>query len=174
MRKQYDDFTQLKLKDMSKAISDMTFQYIDPELNKPTEVPPIHYEKILGEVKEQFLNDVAQVQFLNIIYKQLSSLKKENEKYFNQALICMDLNLNPTDLRVNERIALDYTNEKYNQLKEVMKKDFHLLDREMLDYFEEIKNDPVIQAETIKASNNIDTLEKRDFEIKRKNVDMER
>ena len=26
MRKQYDDFTQLKLKDMSKTISDMTYK----------------------------------------------------------------------------------------------------------------------------------------------------
>ena len=31
MRKQYDDFTQLKLKDMSKCISDMTYKYINPE-----------------------------------------------------------------------------------------------------------------------------------------------
>ena len=31
MRKQYDDFTQLKLKDMSKSISDMTYKYINPE-----------------------------------------------------------------------------------------------------------------------------------------------
>ena len=29
MRKQYDDFTQLKLKDMSKTISDMTYKYIN-------------------------------------------------------------------------------------------------------------------------------------------------
>lgn len=174
MRRQYDDFTQLKIKDMSKAISDMTYQYIDPELNRPTEVPANHYEKILGEVKEQFMNEIASVQFLNIVYKQLDALRKENEKYFNQALMCMDLNLNPSDLRYNERVALDYTNDKLEKEKAILKKEFHLLDTETLKYFDEIKNDPIIQAETIKAINNIESIEKRDFEAKRRSVDLER
>ena len=43
MRKQYDDFTQLKLKDMSKSISDMTYKYLNPETQTPTKVPPAHY-----------------------------------------------------------------------------------------------------------------------------------
>ena len=174
MRRQYDDFTQLKIKDMSKAISDMTYQYIDPELNRPTEVPANHYEKILGEVKEQFMNEIASVQFLNIVYKQLDAFRKENEKYFNQVLMCMDLNLNPSDLRYNERVALDYTNDKLEKDKAILKKEFHLLDTEILKYFDEIKNDPIIQAETIKAINNIESIEKRDFEAKRKSVDLER
>lgn len=159
---------------MSKAISDMTYQYIDPTLNKPTEVPANHYEKILGEVKEQFMNEIASVQFLNIVYKQLDALRKENEKYFNQALLCMDLNLNPSDLRYNERVALDYTNDKLERDKTMLKKEFHLLDQETLNYFDEIKNDPIIQAETIKAINNIESIEKRDFEAKRRSVDLER
>ena len=33
MRRQYDDFTQLKIKDMSKVISDMTYKYINEESN---------------------------------------------------------------------------------------------------------------------------------------------
>ncbi len=53
MRKQYDDFTQLKLKDMSKSISDMTFKYINPETQEPTRVPAVHYEKILDQVTEK-------------------------------------------------------------------------------------------------------------------------
>lgn len=39
MRKQYDDFTQMKLKDMCKNISDMTYTYINPETQQPTKVP---------------------------------------------------------------------------------------------------------------------------------------
>ncbi|MDY5728150.1 MAG: hypothetical protein SPK49_05975 [Erysipelotrichaceae bacterium] len=50
MRKQYDDFTQLKLKDMSKSISDMTYKYINIETQEPTVVPAQHYEKILDQV----------------------------------------------------------------------------------------------------------------------------
>lgn len=55
MRKQYDVFTQLKLKDMSKTISDMTYKYINPETQTPTVVPSGHYEKILDQVLEQYM-----------------------------------------------------------------------------------------------------------------------
>ena len=81
MRKQYDDFTQLKLKDMSKSISDMTYKYINPETQEPTRVPPVHYEKILDQVTEKYMSDITSRQFLTIMYNQLSSLKKEDEKY---------------------------------------------------------------------------------------------
>ena len=58
MRKQYDDFTQLKLKDMSKYISDMTYKYINPTTGTPTNVPPLHYEKILNQVQEQYMGEI--------------------------------------------------------------------------------------------------------------------
>ena len=111
MRKQYDDFTQLKIKDMSKSISDMTYKYINPETQSPTKVPPAHYEKILDQVTEKYMSDITSRQFLTIMYTQLSNLKKEDEKYFNQALLCMDLGLNPKDLRIDEQIAIEYTND---------------------------------------------------------------
>ena len=122
MRKQYDDFTQLKLKDMSKSISDMTYKYINPETDKPTKVPPAHYEKILDQVTEKYMADITSRQFLTIMYNQLNGLKKEDEKYFQQALICIDLGLNPKDLRIDEQIALEYTNEFLNERKQVLKK----------------------------------------------------
>ena len=84
MRRQYDDFTQLKIKDMSKSISDMTYKYINPETQAPTKVPPTHYEKILDQVTEKYMADITSRQFLTIMYNQLSALKKEDEKYFNQ------------------------------------------------------------------------------------------
>ena len=80
MRKQYDDFTQLKLKDMSKSISDMTYKYINPETQMPTKVPPTHYEKILDQVTEKYMADITSRQFLTIMFTQLSNLKKEDEK----------------------------------------------------------------------------------------------
>jgi len=127
MRKQYDDFTQLKLKDMSKSISDMTFKYINPETNEPTRVPSSHYEKILDQVTEKYMSDITSKQFLTIMYNQLNSLKKENEKYFNQALLCIDLGINPKDLRINEQIALEVTNGYIEDKKENEKRNFHFL-----------------------------------------------
>ena len=153
MRKQYDDFTQLKLKDMGKAISDMTFQYINPETNEPTKVPAKHYEEILDQVTEKYMSEITKTQFLVIMYNQLNSLKKEDEKYFNQALMCIDLGLNPKDLRINEQIALEHTYDGILRMKSEMKKDFHLLNDYVSEVFNDIKDNPQILREAIQKSN---------------------
>ena len=149
MRRQYDDFTQLKIKDMSKSISDMTYKYINPETQAPTKVPPTHYEKILDQVKEQYMEEITQRQFLTIMYNQLSALKKEDEKYFQQAMLCLDLGINPKDLRVNEQIALGYTYNFLDDKKKAEKKNFHLLNQDIVDAFNNSMDNPIIQAKAL-------------------------
>ncbi len=167
MRKQYDDFTQLKLKDMSKSISDMTYKYINPETDKPTKVPPAHYEKILDQVTEKYMADITSRQFLTIMYNQLNGLKKEDEKYFQQALICIDLGLNPKDLRIDEQIALEYTNEFLNERKQVLKKDNHILDQSIIDFYNDTKENPDIQSHAVKESNKLEGLNKSNKDMER-------
>ncbi len=164
MRKQYDDFTQLKPKEMSKAMSDMTYQYINPETEKPTVVPPQHYEKILDKVKELYTGEITSRQFLTIMYTQLSALKKEDEKYFQQALLCLDLGLNPKDLRVNESIALTLTYDYIQEQQKFAKKDFHYLNSDFLNYYKETLEDPEIQTHAIKCSNFIEEREQKDLD----------
>ena len=159
MRKQYDDFTQLKLKDMSKCISDMTYKYINPETDQPTKVPPTHYEKILDQVTEKYMSDITSRQFLTIMYTQLNNLKKEDEKYFNEALLCIDLGINPKDLRLDEQIALEYTNSFISEKKNLEKKEFHLLDSDIVDTYIEAKNDPELHSRIIKESNKRENIE---------------
>lgn len=149
MRKQYDDFTQMKLKDMCKNISDMTYTYINPETHEPTKVPASHYEKILDQVKEQYMEEITQRQFLTIMYNQLSALKKEDEKYFQQAMLCLDLGINPKDLRVNEQIALGYTYNFLDDKKKTEKKNFHLLNQDIVDAFNNSMDNPIIQAKAL-------------------------
>ena len=167
MRRQYDDFTQLKLKDMSKSISDMTYKYINPETDKPTKVPPVHYEKILDQVTEKYMADITSRQFLTIMYNQLNSLKKEDEKYFQQALLCIDLGLNPKDLRIDEQIALEYTNEFLNERKQVLKKDNHILDQSIIDFYNDTKENPDIQSHAVKESNKLEGLNKSNKDMER-------
>ena len=166
MRKQYDDFTQLKIKDMSKSISDMTYKYINPETQTPTKVPPAHYEKILDQVTEKYMSDITSRHFLTIMYNQLSSLKKEDEKYFNQALLCMDLGLNPKDLRIDEQIAIEYTNDFIEDKKSIEKKDFHFLDKDIVGSFNEAKNNPALQAQVVRESNKYEEREDSMFNQK--------
>ena len=159
MKKQYDDFTKLKLKDMSKSISDMTYKYINPETNEPTKVPAQHYEKILDQVQEQYMGEITSRKFLDIMYSQLTALKKEDEKYFNQALLCMDIGLNPKDLRIDEQIALSYTYDFIENKKKVEKKEFHLLSQDIVSAYEESKNDSKIQTAAVSYSNMIEDIE---------------
>ena len=167
MRKQYDDFTQLKLKDMSKSISDMTYKYINPETDKPTKVPPAHYEKILDQVTEKYMADITSRQFLTIMYNQLNGLKKEDEKYFQQALICIDLGLNPKDLRIDEQIALEYTNEFLNERKQVLKKDNHILDQSIIDFYNDTQENPERHSHAVKESNKVEGLNKSKKDMER-------
>lgn len=153
MQRQYDDFIKLKIKDMSKAISDMTYKHIDKETNKPTLVPPSHYEKLLDKVKEQYLDVTMQNKFLSIMYEQLKSLKSNDEKYFIEALICLDLGIKPNDMRINEQVALLKTRDYLEELQKGYKKKFNLLNEEIIDYFEEVKTDPEIQRESVEYSN---------------------
>lgn len=156
MRKQYDDFTQLKLKDMSKSISDMTYKYINPDTQEPTRVPPAHYEKILDQVTEKYMADVTSRQFLTIMYNQLSALKKEDEKYFNQSLVCMDMGLNPKDLRIDEQIAIEYTNGFIEDKKNYEKKNYHFLSEDIVSAYNESKNNPELQADVVRESNKLE------------------
>ena len=162
MRKQYDDFTQLKLKDMSKTISDMTYKYINPDTQTPTVVPAGHYEKILDQVQEQYMGEITSRQFLVIMYNQLNALKKEDEKYFNQALLCMDMGLNPKDLRINEQIAITYTNDSIEDKQKTEKKNFHMLSEDIVSNFEYAKSDPRLQSDVIRFSNSIENRDRSD------------
>lgn len=165
MRKQYDDFTQMKLKDMCKNISDMTYTYINPETKEPTKVPAAHYEKILDKVKEEYTAEIASRQFLNIMFNQISALKKEDPKYFNQALLCLDLGINPKDLRVDEQIALAYTYDYMDDKQKAEKKNFHLLSSDIVDTFNNSKENPVLQAQAIEYSNETDEKEQDDYDF---------
>lgn len=159
MRKQYDDFTQLKLKDMSKSISDMTYRYINPDTQEPTKVPAVHYEKILDQVTEKYMSDITSRQFLTIMYNQLNALKKENEKYFNQALLCMDIGLNPKDLRINEQIAIEYIDSFINDKKNYEKKNFHFLSSDIIEAYDEAKSDTRLQTMVVRDSNKLEDIE---------------
>lgn len=167
MRKQYDDFTQLKLKDMSKSISDMTYKYINPETQTPTKVPSTHYEKILNQVTEKYMADVTSRQFLNIMYTQLNNLKKEDENYFNQALLCLDLGINPKDLRLNEQIAINYTMDFMDGKKSEEKKNFRFLNQDIVDTFINTRDNPTLQTHAVRESNKLEFNSYTSFKYER-------
>ena len=162
MRKQYDDFVQMKIDEMSRTMSDITYKYINPETKEPTKVPATHYKEQLDRNVEIFLSETVKRNMLLIVYNQLASLKDENEKYFNEALLCMDLKINPKKLSINEAVALDYTYEHMQEKQIEMKKDkngYHFLDADLVNTFNKAKDDPILQAQVIRESNQVEKSE---------------
>lgn len=152
MRKQYDDFTKQSISDMSKSMSDMTYLYLQPETNLPTVVPPSHYKNLLSKVREQVMDEITRVKFIDVMYTQLKALRDEDSKYFHQAMICLDMNIKPDDLRPNEKIALLQTYDWLERKMATEKKDFHLLDSSIIEFFEETKNDKDLHRQIIEYS----------------------
>lgn len=117
MKKQYDDFTQLKIKDLSKSTSNMTYKYISPETGTPTKVPSLHYEKILNQVTDRYMADITSRQFLTIMHNQLSTLKKEDEKYIYLVITCTNADLTATQIiryyEMRPEIEEDFRQLKY-------------------------------------------------------------
>ena len=107
-----------------------------------------------------FENDIT-----NNAYENNSSdnatkaLKKEDEKYFNQALLCMDIGLNPKDLRINEQIAIEYIDSFINDKKNYEKKNFHFLSSDIIEAYDEAKSDTRLQTMVVRDSNKLEDIE---------------
>lgn len=164
MRTVYDEMIQMKAKEMSKTMEDMTFKFMNPETNQPTKVPAAHYEKELGREVERTIVQTTNRQFLTIMFTQLNALRKEDPKYFFQALICMDNNLNPKDLRLSEQIALNHTYEYIMQKQIKERKDFRFFNQDISNEYKKSISDPNIQAEYMEASNYAENQESRELD----------
>lgn len=163
MRKFYDDFIQQKPKEMSKTLEDIAFKYINPETQQPTKVPSSHFEKELGQEIERTISQTVNRQFLTIMYNQLSSLMKEDKDLFYKALICIDNNLNPKDLRISEQIALNHTCDYITKKAITEKKEFRFFNQDISNEYKRAISNPNIQAAAMEISNFLENQETRDL-----------
>lgn len=147
MKKQFEDFQKMKIKDACKAIEDMTFTFINPTTNQPTYVPAKHYEGILNKTVEQFLDENLKIEMLNNVYKQMVFLQQEYGKDFLKSLICIDMGIKPSDMNLVQTIALDATYESISQAQEEQKKSFHLLGQDFVNKFQEALNDKELHTQ---------------------------
>ena len=173
MNKQFDIFVKMKIKELSDNISKMTYAYINPETNQPTIVPAKHYKDILDQPVEVLIDDQVKKQFLNIMYKQMKSLKEEEPTLFYETLLLMDLNKTPDSLGLNEEAAIKITANDLVEKEKKEKKKFHLLDQQHLDKYENTRDDSDLMAQLFGNNelNNIYKidLEKKELTIKKKN-----
>ncbi len=154
MNKQYDQFVKMKINELSDNVSRMTYAYVNPDTHEPTIVPAKHYKDLLNQPVEVLIDDQVKRQFLNIMFKQMKSLKEEEPVLFNQALLLMDLNKTPDSLDLNEEIALKLTASDIAEQEKTLKKKFHLIDEKYLDQFESIKEDKEFMANILSPNDS--------------------
>ncbi len=163
MRTVYDDLIQQKQKEMSKTLEDMTYKYINPQTQQPTKVPASHFEKELGLEVERVINQAVNQKFLTIMYTELNSLMKDNKELFYKALLCIDNNLNPKDLRISDQIALNHTYAYMEEKQANERKNFRFFSEDISNEYKKAITDPNIQATAMEVSNFIENNETRDL-----------
>lgn len=154
MNKQFDLFQKMKIKEVCENISRMTYAYINTDTKQPTVVPSKHYKDILDQPVEVLVNDQVKKQFLNIMFKQMKTLKEEEPILFNETLLLMDLNKTPDSLELNEEAALKITATELVESEKTQKKKFHLVDNAYLDSYEATKNDGELMAQIFGEQQN--------------------
>lgn len=145
----FDEFVKGSLSAVCKSISDMTYLYKNPDTGKPTVVPDKHYKSILQEEVVMSMDAVIQAQVLDVVYKSMTNLKDEYPELFNQTLLLMDLGKKPDSLNLNEHIAVKLTAQALVEEEKTQKKKFHLLDKGVLDAYEETKNNEELMQRVI-------------------------
>lgn len=149
MNKQFDVFVKMKIKELSENISRMTYAYVNPETHEPTIVPAKHYKDILDQPVEVLIDDQVKKQFLNIMFKQMKSLKEEEPVLFYETLMLMDMNKTPDSLELNEEVALKTAAKDLVEQEKTLKKKFHLIDENHLDKYESIRDDKEFMANVL-------------------------
>lgn len=128
MRSNYEDFKNLPVAKMAQKISDMTFCYED------TKVPAKHYKQMLSKSYEELIEDSVALNLLNLYYKTIKQLAGESPKWFMQALICLELNINPANISSENYQALELTRSKFSEQKHI-----NITNRDIIELFKQIK-----------------------------------
>ena len=171
MRTLYDELIQQKPKELSKTLSEITYKYENPETHQQTVVPAKHFEKELSEVMEKTISEAVNRQFLSIMFSQLNDLKKDNEQLFYQALMCIDNNLNPKNLKIAESIAINHTYKFMKEKQDKEKKGFRFLNQDVCEEFNKAMNDKDLQAKYVRLSNEFENEETRELNEIEDNVE---
>ena len=167
MNKQFDLFQKMKLKETCETISKMTYAYVNPTTKEPTVVPSKHYRGILEEPVEALVEDHVKKQFLAIMYKQMKNLKDEEIMLFYQALLLLDIGKSPETLDLNEELALKQVAVNMMENEKRLKKNFHMFDANIIQNFNDLKEDSEFIKEALGYTNDIDSKEETDINLEK-------
>lgn len=127
-QKYYDEFSRLPIDKMAQQITDMTFKY------KETQVPKVHYKKILSTSIEEVIESSVEVNLIDTYYRTLEQLYKNNPKWLFEALLCLDTGTKPSTMSNAEYQAVELTWSEFSKNKNAK-----TVDHQWLEDFKQIK-----------------------------------
>ena len=140
----YDEFVKLPLDKMAQKMEDMTFLYNE------TRVPKKHYKEKLSVAVEEMIESGVEMNLIATYYRTLEELKKQNGKWFFQALLCLEAGVKPNTIKPSEYQALELTYAKFAQIKKAK-----VMASDWLDTFESIdKNGAFYMIESEEKNND--------------------
>ncbi|MCZ1626556.1 hypothetical protein GHA55_12945, partial [Enterococcus faecium] len=122
------EFVKLPLDKMAQKMEDMTFLYNE------TRVPKKHYKEKLSVAVEEMIESGVEMNLIATYYRTLEELKKQNGKWFFQALLCLEVGVKPSTIKPSEYQALELTYAKFAQIKKAK-----AMASDWLDTFENIE-----------------------------------
>ena len=109
-------------------MEDMTFLYHE------TRVPKKHYKEKLSVAVEEMIETSVEMNLIETYYQTLKKKKKQNGKWFFQALLCLEVGVKPSTIKPSEYQALELTYAKFAQIKKAK-----AMASDWLDTFESIE-----------------------------------
>lgn len=117
----YDEFSKLPKAKMAQAISDLTYLY------EETNVPKKHYEQHLSKTIVELMESSVELNLINTFFSMIKDLQAQNPKWFFQALLCLDLKINPASIKPSEHQALEELWNEFSTQKKPKLMDIEIL-----------------------------------------------
>ena len=141
--KKYDEIVKLPCDKLAQTMSDMTYLY------KETKVPKTHYKEILEETVEEQMEDIVAMKMLDVYLKTLKQIIDDSPILFVKSLLCLEMKINPTNMRPQEQVALSVATDYFLENKKVLK---NILNEKIINIYKDTLENGLLNSETdIKA-----------------------
>lgn len=112
--KKYDEIIKQPCDKLAQTMADMTYLYNE------TKVPKSHYKKLMDETIEEQMSDIVTLKMLDVYLKTLKQIIDDSPILFIKSLLCLEMKINPTNMRPQEQIALNIATQYYLENKKSM------------------------------------------------------
>ena len=140
--KKYDEIVKPPCDKLAQTMSDMTYLY------KEIKVPKTHYKKLMVETIEEQMSDIVATKMLDVYLKTLKQIIDDSPVLFLKALLCLEMKVNPTNMRPQEQVALTVATDYFLENKKLLK---NILNEKIIDIYKDTLENGLLNSETVNS-----------------------